>query len=56
MSIRQLILNVDNEAGLLFSFKMPAYIKEEILVEGTGTYTRDEWSLGIVGQGLIVLS
>jgi hypothetical protein len=44
MSVRQLILNADNAVGQLFSLRLPAYIQENILVEGAGAYTPDEWS------------
>lgn len=44
MSIRQLILNIDNAAGRFLSFKLAAYIKEQILIDGAGPYTREEWA------------
>lgn len=44
MSLRQLILNADNAVGFFLSLKLPAFIQETILLEGTGPYTQQEWT------------
>jgi hypothetical protein len=42
--IRRLLLNLDLRAGRLLPVKLPAYIREQILREGAGVYSREEWS------------
>lgn len=44
MRVRQLVLNMDNALGSFLKQKLPAYISEEILTDGSGVYTCDEWS------------
>ena len=44
ISIHQLILNADNAASRFTKIRIPAYISEKILMEGTGAYTSEEWS------------
>jgi hypothetical protein len=39
------MLNADNAAGFFSRIRSPAFVKEDILTEGNGEYSRDEWSL-----------